>query len=335
MAKNLVKVNLHGQLGDSIGKQWDLAISSVGEAVRFIEMTSKKLYKTLLDFDKNSVKYCVIINGRNFHTNQNLSLNNIQNIKESELALKNKNLKTIDIVPVLEGAGSDILGIFTAILGAILIVVGAVIPGAQGLIFAGITLLAAGVFTLLSKPPKFEDFREIEQGGKTSYLFAGPQNIVGEGGPVPVGYGRLLVGSQVVSSAYVIRDFNAADTSSYIRNEYGDLEFLPKKPKKQEPFDCCFIFIQGEGLLTEYVRNYRDSHYGNKGLVAKGYKWMANWLVPLMKEYSCIQSMVKYLMTTPLSKYAEWHCNKNNYGWIFWPFKIWSIFWRIIGFTIK
>ena len=59
-------------------------------------------------------------------------------------------------------------------------------------------------------------------------LFAGPQNIVGEGGPVPVGYGRLVVGSQVISASYVIRDFNTENTSEYLRDDYGNLTPLLK-----------------------------------------------------------------------------------------------------------
>ena len=54
----------------------------------------------------------------------------------------------------------------------------------------------------MAKPPKFDDFREIEEGKKkVSYLFDGPTNAANEGGPVPVGYGRLIVGSQVIQTS--------------------------------------------------------------------------------------------------------------------------------------
>ena len=53
---------------------------------------------------------------------------------------------------------------------------------------AGFGLLAGGVSMLLAKPPKFDDFREIEGTKKsTSYLFGGPTNTANEGGPVAVG----------------------------------------------------------------------------------------------------------------------------------------------------
>ncbi len=236
MSDKLVKVNLHGQLGEVVGNYWEVAVSSVAEATHAIEIMSNKLYKFLSDKVQENVRYRVIVNGKDFYTENEPNLNNLDSITKNELRMLKKDLETIDIIPVLEGAGK-IGQIFTAILGVILIVIGAFTSWTGGgavLIAAGISLLAAGVIGLLTKPPKFEDFREIEQGGKTSYLFSGPQNIIGEGGPVPLGYGRLLVGSQVISSAYVIRDFDTEDTTFYLRDEYGNLNFVP--PVKPPPF---------------------------------------------------------------------------------------------------
>jgi len=222
----LVNVHLHGCLGEEVGAaDWNLSANSLRECLRLIEMNTKKLYKTLHEFDKKNIRYEVVINGRKFRSEKELTLDNIEDVKNSELAMIYKDLETIDIVPVFEGANSDI---FQAILGVILIVVGAITSwgGGIALIGVGVTLLASGVVGLLTKPPKFEDFREIEQGGKTSYLFSGPSNIIGEGGPVPVGYGRLIVGSQVISAAYVVRDFSTASTAVLLRDEYGNL--LPR-----------------------------------------------------------------------------------------------------------
>jgi predicted phage tail protein len=296
-----------------------------------------KLYKFLVDKSQENVRYRIIINGKDFYTENEPSIENLESIENCELRMKKENLETIDIIPVLEGAGK-IGQIFTAILGAVLIVLGVFTfgvtsPWGVALLGAGLGLLAAGVVGLLTKPPKFEDFREIEQGGKASYLFSGPQNVVGEGGPVPLGYGRLLVGSQVIGSAYVVRDFSTADPGVYLRDEYGNLLIVP--PIKPPPVKCCFIFIQGEGILTQWARLYRDTYYGCDGLVANGYRWMAKWLVPLMKKYYLVQNFVKYSMTTPLSRFFEWHFEQNKYGFIFWPFKIWIAIWGIVGLILK
>ncbi|RTK99172.1 MAG: tail assembly protein [Proteobacteria bacterium] len=208
----MVKIKFHGFLGNSIKSEWKLAVKSVSEAFHAInQLTNNKLNK-LFYKHKNS-GFHVLVNGRKLERNAEWNVNNpdiIDKVKESEFNFRFSNLDTIDILPVIEFAGSDFL---TVLLGALLIVVGVLVTiGTLGggallgaaLIIGGIGVLAAGTINLLSKPPKSEDFREIQNGGKSSYLFSGPQNVINEGGPVPVGYGRLIIGSQVISASYKI-----------------------------------------------------------------------------------------------------------------------------------
>jgi predicted phage tail protein len=210
----MTEIKLHGILGEAIGEKWRLAVKSVSEAIHAIEILSKrKLYKFLMDCDKRNIAFKVLINNKPFIPDKPLTVKETDSIKNSELCIRNTNIKSIDIVPIIEGADSNVLSI---VLGAILIVVGVILietPFGAPLILAGIGLVAAGVVNLLTSPPKFEDFREIKGGaGQASYLFSGPQNTVREGGPVPVGYGRLLVGSQVISASYEISHTNASDS---------------------------------------------------------------------------------------------------------------------------
>lgn len=102
--------------------------------------------------------------------------------------------------------------------------------GMQGaMVLGGIGLVAAGVTNLLTPMPKFGDFREIEQGGSRSYLFNGPQNTIKEGGPVFVGYGRLMVGSHVIQSATDTVNVNAgvAPKDTWGLTNYGLLYNIP------------------------------------------------------------------------------------------------------------
>jgi predicted phage tail protein len=218
----MVNVKLHGILGEELGfSEWKLNAKSVSEAIRLIEMNTKRLYKLLLKNDKEGIKYKLIINGRNFKTEENLDIinspENIKNISKTELIAKRGNLKTIDIVPLIEGAGDDLLGIFTIILGVVLIAVGLFASGLTGglsasLVVAGIGLVAGGITSLMLRPPKFQDFREIDGAtNRTSYLFNGPENVTNEGGPVPIVYGRLIVGSQVISASYKISNIAGED----------------------------------------------------------------------------------------------------------------------------
>lgn len=212
MADNIVKVRFYGVLGQEFGKEFNLAVKSVGEAIHAINILKKrKLYTWLAEHDKKGQTYKVLINNKPFRTSEDLS--RIENVSNTELVINNENLKTVDVVPVIEGADGDIQAIFTIVLGVILIAVGfwsGVGPViGTALVVAGLGLIAGGVINFLMKPPQFEDFREIAGGGRTSYLFNGPQNTTREGGPVPIVYGHLVVGSQVISASYNIQYVSA------------------------------------------------------------------------------------------------------------------------------
>jgi len=217
---NLVNIKIHGILGEQLGQsEWNLAVKSVGEAIKGIQCNSKKLYQQLLENDKKNIKYRVLINDKDFAIDEGADPDTPEGIASSELVIQRDTIETIDIVPVIEGS-DNLMSIITIIIGIALIWTGAgaAIMGAgfssmtamQGaMVLGGIGLVAAGITNLLTPMPKFGDFREIEQGGARSYLFTGPLNTIKEGGPVFVGYGRLLVGSHVIQSASDTIDVDA------------------------------------------------------------------------------------------------------------------------------
>ena len=199
---SLTKVTLHGNLGKEIGKDWKLEVESIPEAMHAINvMTDSKLFKTIIENDKQNVKYRVLVNGKSAISK---SIEKIEDAPQSELFIK-RNKESLDIVPVLEGAGGGgedsgkdwmmVMG------GALTMGVGFGMESAFGatLIQLGLFAVITGLSNLLAEPPEFEDFREIDAVNKReSYLFNGPINTYNPGGPVPVGYGRLLVGSATI-----------------------------------------------------------------------------------------------------------------------------------------
>jgi predicted phage tail protein len=214
--KALTKVTLHGELGKVVGDVWNVAVSSVGEAMRAIEVLSRRrLFSYLAIAAKDGIKYKIIINGKPFYSPEPLDPEKPDSIFNSELTMSFL-LKTVDVIPVIEGAGgggnSDGMSWITIVLAVVIIIIGAYTSN-PALIMVGIGLLAAGVINLISKAPKFDDFRTIQGGGRVSYLFNGPENTVGEGGPVPIAYGRLIAGSQVVSASYEVSHKNADDNA--------------------------------------------------------------------------------------------------------------------------
>lgn len=191
---SLAKVNFHGNLGKRLGrKSWNLSVSSVREAFHAVNtLTERKLSKIFLADHEKRLRYQVKINNKPIDSS-NINPDNIQTILDSELCINTK-IETIDIIPLLEGSGNKVMGVIMTVVGVVLI--------ATGNVAAGMALLSAGASVLLAKPPKFDDFREIEEGKKkVSYLFDGPTNAANEGGPVPIGYGRLIVGSQVIQTS--------------------------------------------------------------------------------------------------------------------------------------
>jgi len=251
----LVNIKIHGILGEQLGQsEWKLKAKNVGEAVRGIQTNSKhKFYKYLQENDTKNIRYRVLINNEDFFMEEGKDPDTIDGLVHSELVMNLKNLKTIDIVPVMEGSDNFMM-IFTIILGVILIAAGGAGLGLFGAaggmgssgiaggmaatasnaminagfsaamqMMAGLSLVAAGVSSLMTPIPKFGDFREIEEGGSASYLFNGPENTIREGGPVFVGYGRLLVGSHVIQSAAdtINVDAGLADADGNVSAKWG------------------------------------------------------------------------------------------------------------------
>ena len=256
MNDSLATVKFHGDLGKSIGRDtWKLAVQSVGEAINAVENQCKILCKKLMENDKKNIKYRVLINGKDFVHDNEKDINKFEGLETSELVMK-REIETIDIIPVVEGAGGgDGADIFQTIIGAILIVVGFILLPTNPIlgsafIMAGVGLMAAGIANLLTPMPEFDDFRQIEGGGRPSYLFSGPANVIREGGPVFIGYGQLLVGSQVIqSSIETVDELNG----NFMNLQADKLTFTPY-PK--------YWGFEGYGL--DYGNNFRDGIKGDE-----------------------------------------------------------------------
>ena len=197
---NLTKITLHGNLGEIVGqKEWSLKIKSIPEAIHAIDtMSGRKLCAAILKNEKHNIKYKVLTDGKNALSK---SIDTIEEAAESELMIE-KEMKTIDIVPVLEGASGDTKDFLLVIGGAMLMMTGNPL-----LMQLGLFAILTGMANLLAEPPDFEDFKEIQQTNKReSYLFNGPLNTYNPGGPIPIGYGRVLVGSQTLAFAQTNSD---------------------------------------------------------------------------------------------------------------------------------
>jgi predicted phage tail protein len=113
----------------------------------------------------------------------------------------------IRIVPIVSGSKNG--GLFQTVLGAVLVVVGVVLtvmsgstgsPLGAALVSSGIGMMAGGIIQMLTPVPKAASQQEqASTENKPSYLFNGAFNSTQQGLPVPVIYGKMLVGSSVVA----------------------------------------------------------------------------------------------------------------------------------------
>lgn len=183
--KNLVKVKLYGPAAEKLGKnEWNLNVKSVAEALFAVNtLTHGKLNYYVESECKNGVNYTVYANG-----------NKIEDVGYIEVNLENE-LKTVDIMPALEGSIAMIVWM----------IIWAIVSAA----------VSYGVSKLMQA--KTEETPETNP----SYLMDGTSNLAKQGLPVPIGYGRMLVGSLVVSQAirYSELESKSSITSNVVSTE--------------------------------------------------------------------------------------------------------------------
>lgn len=195
MTEKLRTIRLYGVLGARFGRVHTLAVSSTAEAVRALGVLLPGFRKFMLCAKDSGLTFAVF-NGR-------------RNLGEDELPHPVGDAE-IRIAPILIGSKSG--GLFQVILGAALIA-SAFIPGLNAATFAGAssTLLGlgasmaiGGVVQMLS--PQTSGLASSSGDNGTSYYFNGPVNSAAQGDCVPLVYGRMRVGSKVISAGIYSED---------------------------------------------------------------------------------------------------------------------------------
>lgn len=188
------KVKLYGELAKKFGREFMLEVESVAEAVRALSANFPGFEKELMTAHLRGVEYVVRADKRD--------------VSEMELNNSLAPQETIRIAPIAVGRKKG--GVFQTIFGAILIVVGVVLT-ARGqtwgkyLIQAGVALVAGGIIQMLIPVPKTGDPSERPE-NKPSTYFDGAVNTLAQGHPVPLGYGKLMVGSAVISAGLTVEE---------------------------------------------------------------------------------------------------------------------------------
>ena len=186
----LAVVTLNGALGKKFGRKWNVAAETVAEALQIIEANKPGftawMRMNVTKFDRYHVKV-------ERHDGSKVE------VGEQELNMVSEGLKSISITPVIAGAGAGVRIFVGTIMMVASIWAG---PAAQYLFAMGASLALGGIIQLLSPTPKMSSGNQ--RSDNTSYYFDGPVNTVDQGVPVPLIYGRIMAGSQVISAKVTI-----------------------------------------------------------------------------------------------------------------------------------
>jgi len=187
-------VLLLGELGQHFGKRHRFDVRSPAEAVRALVANFADFERFILQSKERHLGYRVLVG--------------TEAISEQDLHGP-VGANTITIAPVIAGAGGKfgqiILGV--ALIAAsfylpttALFSIGSFAPSIASLSFSiGLSLTLGGVAQMLAPQPASNEPSERPE-NQPSYTFNGAVNTTAQGQPVPVGYGRVVVGSAVISA---------------------------------------------------------------------------------------------------------------------------------------
>lgn len=187
-------IRFYGALAKKFGKVHYLDVTTVQEGLYAL---SRMLggYKEYMQTTGKDIQYAIFLGS--------------QQLLKTELGRPFSEQEEVRVIPMIQGSGDIfrvILGItIIAFLGPWSSIGGTALFGTTvGAIATsiGTSLILGGLGSALfgSGSPELQDQSTYETENRPSYAFNGPVNTVKQGNPVPIGYGRLLVGSQVISA---------------------------------------------------------------------------------------------------------------------------------------
>ena len=191
-------IRLYGELGKKYGKVHRLHVTSVAEAIRALSANFKDFKQHLIDSDKRIAGYEV------WDGKHNLSQDDVDSFNLHS----NSDIK---IIPRVKGSSN----VGRIIVGIVLLVIAYWTGGAtagsamaylsQAAFAMGSSLLLSGVIGMMTKSSSGSSI-DSDTENTESYIFSGPVNTTKQGSPIRIGYGKMIVGSQVISASLTTAD---------------------------------------------------------------------------------------------------------------------------------
>ena len=199
----MTEVFLEGRLGQVLGRRFSFKTKTLKETLNAIEANTSRLRSYFLNSKKRA--FAIFVDDKEVAVDSHLICN-----------VRNKKVR---IIPILFGAvaatsAAIAAAIFTSAtaIKVATFVIGAVLAAA----------LSFGISLLISKMMEPDDPDIVST---TSFIFGQAENVAKQGLPVPVGYGRFIVGSRTVSVSSFAVDKYIFDTELYntLTADFGDV----------------------------------------------------------------------------------------------------------------
>jgi len=203
----MTDVFIHGILAKEYQAHFKFNLKSSTDVLKAIDCNREGFIARIFQLQKEGFYYDVIVDKK--------IIKNAEDFKVLSKASR------IDLVPVIIGSG-EIFAIGKFIAGILFPAAGASL-GAK--VFAAVAL--AGISYLLTPKPDLglpaqQEISAEAAAQKESYVFSGNVNLTRQGTPLPLGYGRLKVGSSVVQASVRSFPLIKPDSESMNANNFVD-----------------------------------------------------------------------------------------------------------------
>ena len=182
----MTTIKIHGILAKEYGESFSMELSRPRDVIRAIDANRDGFRKRMIDLQKSGLSYDILVDRKRMDEQEFLST---------------KNPNEIDIVPLIAGYGP--LGMFIASVV--------------------VSIASALIQYALMDPGTIEGGESTVTGGTESLIFqGGAANVASQGDPLPIGYGRLMVGSNIIQSSIKSIPQTMQSTVAMTKNPYDD-----------------------------------------------------------------------------------------------------------------
>jgi predicted phage tail protein len=200
------EIFLHGILAKEFGSEFKIQIPKPKDCIKALDANLNNFINRINDLASQGFHYTIIVDNKK-----------IQDIQELEIQ---NNFIRIDLVPLIVGSGAVVGGLIltgiaslgtAATAGAMTTFLATGLGQMVATLVGGLVLTAVtmGLQMLMQDKNKntVNAAKSTTTAVKESFDFSNKANVANQGSSIPIGYGRLKVGSQVIQ--YTVKAFQS------------------------------------------------------------------------------------------------------------------------------